>query len=303
MKRRDFIVGGMAAGVAGRVWGQSTPDPAKLNRISVMTFCFDDIIKDASYPNDPKRTLDILDAPQMIADRYGVHHVEFEHFHFTETSKPYFKEVRERMKKAKSEMTEICLEFSDNNISAPEHYMRLETIDLTKLWIDYAVQLNCPRVLVNQGSLDPEVREAAIATLKVISDYGKSRKVFVNLENRGYRRQPVNGAIVAIRPVNPTPEWQVLVDVIKAADVHANPDIGGFLNNEERTAGLRVLYQMTSGNSHAHYDPTRYSEADCISISKQVGYQGRYAIETGRNNGPDPYAAVQTVRDTLLQLI
>jgi hypothetical protein len=113
-------------------------------------------------------------------------------------------------------------------------------------------------------------------------------------ERRGRRDSP---------PANRTPAWEVLVHVIKAADVHANPDIGGFPSNDERPAGLKELYTPTAGNSHAHYDPSRYSEADCINISKQVGYKGLYAIETGRNNGPDPYLAVQTVRDTLLELI
>ncbi len=320
MRRRDFLIGAAATGVAGRFWGESRPDPAKLNRISVMTYCFDRIVKGLGRPDDPERTLDILDAPKMIADRYGIHHVEFQHTHFASTDPAYFKEVRDRLKSANSQMTQICLEFDALDISSPENYVRLETIDLTKQWIDYAVALGCPRVLVNQGTLAPEVRETAIATLKVIGEYAKRRKVFVNMENRGGRHRaapPVAGTAPAgtapaapPAPVNPAPVnpggpagWEVLVDVIKQAGVYANPDIGNFPDETERAAGLRVLYSLTSGNSHAHYAPERYSEADAIKISKEVGYKGLYSIETGRNNGPDPYAAVQTVLDTLLTLI
>src|SRR5580704_1667038 len=197
MRRRDFIVGGAAVAVASRAWGQSASDQAKLERMSVMTYCFDRIVKGLGKPDDPARTLDILDAPQMIADRYGIHHVEFQHTHFESTDKAYFKEVRDRLKKANSQMTQICLEFDPLDISARQNYMRLETIDLTKQWIGYAVELGCPRVLVNQGTLAPDVVETATATLKTIGDYAKSRKIFVDLENRGGGRPvaaPATGA-------------------------------------------------------------------------------------------------------------
>jgi hypothetical protein len=316
MRRRDFIVGGVAAGVARSFLGQDRPNQDKLNRLSVMTYCFNDIVKDAGKPGDPARTLDILDAPQMIADRYGIHNVEFQHTHFASTDKAYLKEVRERLKKANSRMTQICLEFGSLNISAPQHYVRLETIDLTKNWIDYAAALGCPRVLVNQGSLAPEFVESATATVKVIGEYGKSRKVFVGLENRGGGRRPEaagaagpagGAAAAAAVPVranpNATAGWEVLVDVIKKGGVYANPDIGNFPDNTARAAGLRAMYPLTSGNSHAHYAPERYSELEAITISKEAGYKGLYSIETGRNNGPDPYAAVQSVLDALLKIV
>jgi len=327
MRRRDFIIGGSAVAAATTAWGrQNSSDQAKLERMSVMTYCFDRIVKGLGKPDDPARTLDILDAPQMIADRYGIHHVEFQHTHFESTDKAYFKEMRERLKKANSQMTQICLEFDALDISARENYMRLETIDLSKQWIDYAVELGCPRVLVNQGTLAPDVVQTATATLKAIGDYAKSRKIFVDLENRGGGRPaappatggtgtpaaaPATSAAANLAPANipranatVTGGWEVLVQVIKGAGVYANPDIGNFPDEESRAAGLRAMYPITSGNSHAHYAPDRYNEEIAINISKEVGYKGLYSIETSsRNNGPDPYAAVQSVRDALLKLL
>ena len=101
MRRREFLVGSaMAAGTAARGWGQ-TPDRAKLDRIAVMTLAFNTLLKNAAHADDPKRTLDILDTPQMIAERYGVHHVEVQHSHFHSTESAYLKEFRDRLKKAK----------------------------------------------------------------------------------------------------------------------------------------------------------------------------------------------------------
>ena len=48
-------------------------------------------------------------------------------------------------------MTQLVLELGELNISSPDPVLRLETVDLTKQWIDHAVTLGCPRVMVNQA--------------------------------------------------------------------------------------------------------------------------------------------------------
>jgi len=283
IRRREFLMG--SAVIAGlRRARAETRDRAKLDRVAIMTLCFSRILKSAAHADDPARTLDLFDVPEMFADRYGVHHVEVQHSHFASTEPAYLREFRSRLQKAKSQMNQICLEFGPLNISAPEPVLRLETIDLTKQWIDHAVVLGCPRVMVNQGTLAPEVRQDAIATLKTVGDYGKSKNVKVTMENRGVG-----------------PSWDVVVEAIKGAGIWANPDVGNFPDEEARAAGLRVMYPLSSGSSHCHYDPEKYDEAKAIQISKQVGYRGLYSIEASRNNGPDPYVAVQTILDELLK--
>lgn len=335
MKRREFLAGGLAGGLAfavgSRVRAQADAGGAseaeKLARLSVMTYCFDSLVKGIGKPDDPNRTLDILDAPQMIADHYGIHHVEMQHTHFQATDKQYFQEMKDRLKKANSQLTQICLEFDFVDLSSKQKYQQLEMVALSKDWIDYCVQLGCPRVLLNQGPLTPDVVENAKWTLKQIAEYGKTQKVACDMENRGGGRRPAaapaagapgapagatamaappgGGTAAPAAPAQERGGWEVLVQVIKAAGpgAYANPDIGNFPDEESRAAGLRVMYTMTSGNSHAHYAPDRYDEAKAIAISKEVGYKGLFSIETGRNNGPDPYQNVQMVRDALLKLI
>src|SRR3954452_3711884 len=190
MKRRDFLITSAISAGTGAIGGgqpsrRTEPDRTKLDRIAIMTLSFNSVLKSAAHPDDPKRTLDILDAPQMIADCYGVHHVEFQHPLCASTEPSYLKEVRNRLRKAKSSMNHICLEFGAPNISTPDPVLRIETIDLTKRWIDHAVELGCPRVMLNHGTLAPEVRPNAIAALKTIGEYGKQKKIFVTLESRG----------------------------------------------------------------------------------------------------------------------
>ena len=188
MRRRDFIgSAALAAAGAGMSFGQTREQ--KLERIAIMSLCFSSVLKSPAFPNDKDRVLDVMDLPQMIVDRYKVHNVEMQHSHFLSTEAAYLKEFRERMRKAKANMNQINVEFGPLNISNPDPIRRLETIDLTKKWLDHAADLGCARVMVNQGTLAPEIRKEAIATLKVIGDYGKTKKVFVTMENRGGERR------------------------------------------------------------------------------------------------------------------
>jgi Xylose isomerase-like TIM barrel len=302
MRRREFLIGSaMAAGMAGRGSAQSVSQ-AKLDRVAIMTYSFDRIVKDPAHPGDTARTLEILDTPEMFADRFHVHNVEVQHTHFASTESSYLKEFREKLKKAKSRMTNICLEFESLNISSPDPMLRVETIDITRRWIDHAAELGCPRVMVNQGNLAPEVRQAAIETLKTIGDYGKAKKIGVTMENRGGgggRGAPNAPA----RPAGGRPggaTWEVVVEVLKASGTYSNPDIGNFPDDEARMNGLRVMYPMSHGNSHVKLNPDRYDLAKALAVSKDVGYKGLYSIEAGGNGGRDPYDAVQKIYDVLI---
>jgi hypothetical protein len=282
MERRQFLMGFPTAISSGIAWGQG-PDQAKLDRISVMSLCFGPLLKGMARPGNPKATLDLMDLAGMVADRWGIHRVEFQQADFPSTEADYLQEFRSRLTKAGSQISQIDLEFANLNISSPDPEILLETMELTKRWIDYAVALGCPRVMVNQGDLAPQVRESAIASLKTINRYAKAKTVFVTLENRP-RDVPLD----------------VLVEVIKASETSANPDCGNFPDKESRVAGLAVLYRMTAGSSRVQHVPEKYNLADAIRISKEAGYKGIYTIETVRGNGPDSNAAVQAVLDVVL---
>ncbi len=307
--RRHFLMGAaaMAAASSARVWGQQ-PDQSKRDRISVMSLDFNPILKSPAHPEDPKRTLDILDYADMIAEHYGIHRVEMQHSHFVSTETSYLQEFRDRLKKAKSQMNQINVEFGLLNISAADPMVRLETIDLTKQWIDHAAILGCPHVMINQGTLVPEVRPAAIEAMKAMVAYGKTKKVAITMENRGggggrggragAPMQMANGAPMPPRP--PQPTWEVVVEVLKAAGGYANCDIGNFPDEESRHAGERVMFKMSAGGAHCHYAPDRWDFDAAMAIPRELGYKGTFSIE---HSGPDPYAAVQTVLDAILKNI
>ena len=296
MERREFMWGSVAAGSflivggAKRAWGQR-PDQAKRDRLAIMSRSFNPVLRPL-HLSDPSLTLDVMDLPGMIAERYGVHHVEFQHTDFASTEADYLAEFKSRMEKAGSTINQINLEFRELNISTPDNVLRVETIDLTKRWVDHAAVLGCARLMVNQGTLSPEVRPMAIDALKKMDAYAKTKNVMITMENKDTGEQPKT----------PRATWEVVVEVIKESGIKANPDVGNFPDAASRAAGLRVLYPLSSGSSHCHYAPARYSEADAIKISKECGYQGLYSIEAeAADDGPDPYVSVQTIVDELLK--
>jgi sugar phosphate isomerase/epimerase len=311
MKRREFLVG--AAAAAGLVssrkgWAQAR-DEAKLRRVAIMSLCFNSILKNPSQPDAPARTLDVMDLGQMLADRYGVHNVEMQHAHFPATDAAYLKDFRERLAKTKSQVTNINLEFGPQNISAPDPALRQQAIDRTREWIDHAVALGCPRIMINQGQPTQENKEIAIAALKAMGDYGKSKNIKVAMENRGggggrqSAAAPVNPAPPA-PPANPAPAapaaWVLLVEIIKGSGTWANCDIGNFPDQETQHAGIRGMFPLTDGNCHVKLNPARYDLPAALAVVKQLGYTGLYSIEAGGGGGTDPHQAVQNIYDVLL---
>jgi len=330
LKRREFLVA--AAGAAGlasasKLWAQGS----KLDRVAVMSQNFDRILKPGAGPApDAARTLDLLDLPQAIADRFNVHRLELQHAHFLSTDAAYLKDLRDRLAKAKSQIVQINVEFQTSNVSAAGFSARAQAIDLTKQWIDHAESLGCPRVMVNQGSLATDARQNAIDALKVLGEYGKAHKVTLTVSNRddgvpppppppppapppqapagaaaagaaGRGRAGGGGGGQASPPAPPA-TWQAVVDVINAAGIAATPDIGNFPNETERAAGLHALIPLSGGIIHCPNDPAKYNLANAIKIAKDARYTGIYSIETA-GSASDPFAATRSVLDEVLKTI
>ena len=156
-----------------------------LDRIAIMTLNFQSILKVPDTQDSPNRTLELSDIGEMLADTYGVHKVEFQHYHLASVEPSYFKDMRSKLEKSKSRATQINLEFSGLNISAPQQRDRLLAIDLTKMWVDHAVALGAQRVMINQGQPTHENKVHSIPTLKAMVDYGKSKNIIVSVETRG----------------------------------------------------------------------------------------------------------------------
>src|SRR5580658_8848261 len=110
MKRRDFLTYVAAsvpviAGPAIPAEAQTGSAAAKLARISILTYNFTSRLKLPGQPPGADRTIAVSDIPQMFADTWGVHNIEFQHSHFESTEMSYLAQLRARIGKVGSRMT------------------------------------------------------------------------------------------------------------------------------------------------------------------------------------------------------
>jgi hypothetical protein len=328
MHRRDFLVGTAASaaalvGLNRRGWAQGRGgSPAnvsadELARISIMTLNFGSILKLPSQEPSAERTLELLDLPQMYVDVYGVHNIEFQHSHLVQAEKDpaFITEMKARVDKAKSVITQINLEFGQQNISNTDPALRQEAIDHTKQWIDIAVLLGCPRVMINQGQLSQDTKAHAITTFKAMNDYGKTKNVKVSAETRGGggggggrgRGGGAGGAGATPAPAAPAPAaapapppgppaWILLKEVIEGAGAYSNVDIGnvGAPNQEALHDAIKGLYPTSSGNMHIKSNPNWDIGTAIRFTNGTLGYKGLYSIEV------NTHQAVRIVYNTIL---
>jgi len=341
MRRREFLMTAAAgvtavAGLNRMTWAQgrgnppdwsadpgkpSSANPAKLARISIMTLNFNPILKLATAtapPANPNptapppipRTLEVFDIAQMLVDVYGVHNIEYQHSHILSTEPSYLKDLRAHIEKSKSRMQQINLEFGNAmTISAPDPVGRAQAIDLTKRWVDHAVILNCPKLMVNQGQLSQENKEYAIVALKAMGDYARSKGVKISMETRGAGggnrgRVDAPGAAGVPAPALPPPPppapagppaWVLLKEIIEKSNTYSNVDIGGVgaPSQEALHDAVKALLPTNSGQTHIKVSPN-WDLATFVKYHESLGYKGLYTIEvTG-------HQAIRPVYDAIL---
>jgi sugar phosphate isomerase/epimerase len=295
MQRREFLMttvaaaAGLAMARPAEAAGQAA-DPRKLARISMMTLNFTTLLKTPHQPPGPDRTLDLFDLPQMYIDTYGVHNIELMHYHMASTETSFFKTMRERMDRVQSRASQLVVEFGGLNISAPDHNFlpRLQTIDLTKTWIDRCEILGCPRIMVNQGMPTPENKAYAVDTLSAMVAYGKTKGVKVTMETRGA------GAAAAASG----PAWPLLNDIAQAAGGYINIDLGGIgaANQDDLHTALSALLPNSSGSMHVK-SSSNWDLATALKFIEAQGYTGLYSIEA------PGHERTRAIYDTLLATI
>ena len=282
MQRREFLItSAMALGSAARPLSWMQPPQSKTDRLAIMVYSFQRVLKLPARPSSPERTLEVSDVPEMFADRYKVHNVEMQHNYFESTEASFFKDFLARLAKTRSRVSNINLELGNMNIAAPDPALRAQAIDLTRAWIDHAVLLGSPRVMINQGKLTQENKAAAIEALTHMTAYGKTKKIMVGAEPRG-------------------DDFTLLTEVIRAGGAYTNPDVGNFGGDQaHQHDGIRAMFPYTGGNCHMKMlNPATYDLAAAIALIKSLGYTGLYSIENEQQG--DPYENVQKVYDLVL---
>lgn len=288
MERRQFLITSGLSALAAQSGSSQTggTNAGKLSRICVSTWSFHTLFEKPSAATGKK--MEALEFPEMIADRYHVHNVEMVLPHFASTDASYVSEFKSRLAKAHSKVINIPVDYDElwekPALSSTDAKEREHAIGLYKRGIDMAAAVGSPTARCDPGTVNLEDPALTIASYKTLVEYGKAKGVRIIVENHG--------------GISQHPE--VLVKILQASGAGALPDIGNFPDEETRERGLRLMYPLAAGVSHAKMGP-RFDLGKCVQIAKEAGYTGLFSIEAGGRG--DPYEVVQQILDALVQVL
>jgi sugar phosphate isomerase/epimerase len=275
MTRRDLLKGLVTTSLISPAKTQSSTGSGKLTRVSLLTFCFRNRLKLPDQPSGADRTIAVRDIPEMFADRFGIHNIEFQHSHFESTEASYLADLRTRIARAGSRMTQINVEFGPVTVSAADPKLREQAVAMTGKWVDYAAVLNCPRVMINQGPLSKANMPVATAALKRMSAYGETKGVKISVETREARPGENAGSTSGVM------EWELVKELVEAGNARSNVDIGNLMATDQAALhrAIKALLPSSSGNMHMKVSP-RWDLATAVRFTnRDLGYTGLYAIE------------------------
>jgi sugar phosphate isomerase/epimerase len=315
MLRRDFLTrlagAPLAAGflASGKARGRPPQSHAsrpswgdKREHISISTWSLHNYFQSTREAdcNLPGAMLALLDFPEMIAERYKVHNLEFCAPHFASTESAYLVELKSRLVRTHSRLVNIPVDIEEiwtqGGLSDPVKEVREAAVNASKKWIDIAAKMGSRAVRCDPGRMDPKHLGPTVESYKTLAAYAQSKGVQVIIEN--------HGGVGSEHP-------EELIGLFKRVGIRilgALPDFGNFPDEPTREKGLALLFPYARVVCHAkgleidsRGEETKFDFPKCVEISKKAGYRGVYSIEY---EGPgDPYEGVQKVLDELLKYL
>ncbi len=274
----------------------------KLSRIAVSTWSLHNYFA-STRENEfklPGKMLDLLDVPQMIADKFKVHNIEICVPHFASSDAGYLQELKKRLAGSHTRVVNMPVDIEEiwnkGGLSDPDKSVRSTAVNASKKWVDVAATIGSSAVRCDPGKLNSKNLAPTIESYRALADYGKSKGVHVIIEN--------HGGVGSEHP-------EELVNLFKGVGgeyIGALPDFANFPDETIREKGLGLLFPYARIVCHAkglEFDAkgneTKYNFPKCIEISRKAGFKGVYSIEFEGEG--DPYQGIQKVLDELLKTL
>ncbi|HVX65732.1 MAG TPA: TIM barrel protein, partial [Bryobacteraceae bacterium] len=282
-RRQFFFTAGAGALTAAHA---ATTGQNKRARLAVSSWSFHTLFTKTRDENAPKldKPLDILDFPEMIADRYHIHNLEIVVPHFASTEPSYIREFRTRLEKAHSKLINIPVDidwlWDKPGLSAADPKEREKAIAAYSPWIGLARDLGARSVRCDPGKINPADLAPTIASYKTLAAEGKSKGIYVIVEN--------HGGVGSEHP-------EELTKILQAAGSYAGtlPDFANFPDQATRERGLKMLFPFAKTLCHcrdiapdATGKEAKFDLAACVKISKNAGYKGLYSVEFEGSEDP-----------------
>lgn len=311
MKRREFlarcsaaaglavVAGGAPVAVAAASSGAPQfYNTAKLFRVGVSSWSFRNYFSSTRAPgfDAPGPLITLLDFPQIVADRYQIHRLEFAAAHFASRESAYLVQLRRQMERARSRVVNIDVPGeteAGGDLSSRDPAARHAAIAAVKQWIDAARALGAPAVSTDPGAVNPADLSPTLDSFRDLTAYGRLRRVDVLIGNRA-----------GLDSGN-------IVDILREAGgrgAAALPDFAQFPDAAARDAGLEILFPRAPVLCHAsgvsfdaEGNETTFDFKSCVEMAKRFRFRGIYSV-VYEGTG-DPYQGVQHVVNELIRFL
>jgi sugar phosphate isomerase/epimerase len=309
MNRRDFLKGASSAACFAATSGLagSPADAAadKLKQIGVSTWSFHNYFPSTRDEHAPPNLtkMDVMDFPEMVADRFHVHAIEVVAPHFADTSDSYLTDFKKRLERAHCRLVNIPADvdvlWKQPGLSDKDEKKRQWAIEAYAKWIPVAKALGCRSIRCDPGEVDLNDITPTVDSYRQLVARGAPQGergvgVQILIENHG-------------GPEASHPEvLKQIFDTVAGKWIGALPDFGNFPDDETRYRGLPILFPYARTVCHAKNStrhagkPAQIDVKRCVQIAKSAGFQGVYSIEY---SGPDAYGGVQQVVDELARYV
>jgi sugar phosphate isomerase/epimerase len=292
--RRDFLKT-CAAFAAVPAANAAAPDlrfpTAPRDRLAVASYPF------RAFMDRPGHAgLKLTEFAEMVADKFGVHHIEPLASHFPSTEPAYLAELRAAVARAHSHIVNIPASVGAS-LYDPDPAKRDAAVAGGKKWVDAAAAVGSPSIRVHiQGAkgVAPDVGRVS-ASLKQVADYGAAKKIVITLENDDLVSEDAFFLAQAIDAVNSP--W-----------LRALPDFGNSMLKGDEAFNYKAVEAMfRRAYNIAHVKDSevdrgkvfRVDMAKTFGIAKAAGYRGYFSMEWEGQGGP--YEGTQKLLDESLK--
>lgn len=208
-------------------------------------------------------------------------------------------QIKEWCKKYHLEVANIPVDFGD--IGNPNDEERRSDIEMLKLWIDIAAELESPSVRFNSGTVNRDENgkldlSICISSYRELAEYGAGKNVAVTMENHGGATERPEAVISIYEGIN-------------HPNFHLLPDVGNFHIGEEMYHGIDLMFTygrplcvhvktFAFGEEYgegcdSHTDFRRMAE-----IARRHDFGGWYSIECNGACGKD-YANIIMTKELI----
>jgi sugar phosphate isomerase/epimerase len=278
LNRREFLA------AAAALPALKFPSEAR-HRLAVATYPFREAIASPNKPEAGKLSLQQFAA--SIPEKFEVHGIEPWSRHFESLEPAYLAELSSALKSARVKVVNIPC---DVNVKlCGDAQQRDEALRTYYKWVDAAATLGSPSIRVHcPAGPDPSDITCAVQGLKALADYGKTKRIVINLENDNPKSEEP-GRIVKVIEGAGTPYLRALPDFCNSMLIQ---------NDQEYNArSLTALFAHALNISHVK--DVEYSDGKAVrvdmdrifAIAKSAHFHGYFSMESEAEG--DPYESTK----------